>query len=533
MSTALTYGTMVLFAATLVNRMLSFYNQIILMKYIGPETIGLFQMTYPVYVLLLVLATVGLPVALTKRVAEEATLGLWGNVRQMIVAATVALAINGTIVTCLALFLPKLLFPEVIVDIRAESAYWALIPSILFVCFSSVIRAFCQGLQSMEPPAIASFMEQVIRILSGISLALFLLPLGIAWAAVGIALGITIGELFGLISIMLLAGPHLFARLKFFWKNINMTSSLTLRRAFFSLWPLAYPTAISRIITCLMITVDSILIPRSLHNSGMSLSEATSAFGSFNGGAAPLITIPTVFTIPLSISLVPGIAESWALRQMNAVKYRTIKALRLTSMMGWPVIVIILLIGEEISLLMFGLKGLGPSLRILALGALFLYIHQTTTGILQGMGRVAFPLVVTIVASAIRSITFIYLASIPYFGLQGVALAYTLSNMITATFHLAWFRVNLGLQWKEIMVIFKPGAAAVLMATMFYISARLLQDTDHNSLTRIVIPVVTSVFTYVVSLPLLGCIKGNEIKTLPGGAWLLKILWKKQKNTPK
>ncbi|QGG48269.1 putative polysaccharide biosynthesis protein [Heliorestis convoluta] len=519
MVTLLTYGALVLFVATVANRILAFFNQIVLMKYIGPETVGLFQMIFPIYILLLVLATAGIPVALTKKAAEEAAKGQWGNVRTYVIAALVSTVFMGTFVTIIAFFLPSFLFTEVVADVRAETAYLVLLPSILLIAISSVLRSFCQGLQSMEPTAIASFVEQVIRIVTGLTAALLLLPKGLEWAAAGVALGITLGELFGLLSLSFLSGPFLFRRLKTFWSHIHMPSTLSLRQAFFSLWPLAYPIAISRIITCLMLSVDAYLIPRTLQESGMSMAEATAAFGSFNGGAAPLVTIPTVFTIPLSISLIPGIAESWALQQRETVRYRTVKALRFTALVSWPIVAILFLAGGDIANLLFDLEGLGPSLRILAVGALFLYIHQTTTSILQGMGQVVFPLIVTVIASAVRAFAFIYLASSPDLGLEGVAWAYSISNFITALFHLAWFYHYLNISVHQWMFLFRPALGAILMMLSFYYLFGAMAE-DHSLLMRLMLASVPSTLLYLVSLPLLGCLTKDDLSSLPGLRWL-------------
>ncbi|WP_170291603.1 putative polysaccharide biosynthesis protein [Heliobacterium mobile] len=521
MATALTYGTVILFGATLLNRFLAFFNQIVMMKYIGPETVGLFQMIYPIYILLLVVATAGIPVALTKRVAEEAARGQWGNVRQMVSTSMVLLALGGVIITGAAAILPQYLFPGLVADRRAESAFWVLIPSIFFICLASGLRAFCQGMQSMEPPSLASMVEQVIRIASGLSLALWLLPRGIAYAAAGIALGITLGELFGLAALLWLSGPFLFQRLKRFWNNKSMPATFGRRFALRSLWPLAYPVASSRIIGCLMLTLDAFLIPRCLQLSGMTLSEATAAFGSLVGGLAPLITIPTVFTIPLSTSLVSGIAESWALRQTEAVRYRTVKALRLTAVIGWPCVGMILLVGDDVASSLFGIQGMSAPLHILTIGAFFLYIYSTTTGILQGMGQVMFPLVVTVITSALRIFLFIYVASLPLFGLKGIALGYTVTNLVTACLHVWWFRGKLGMSGSDLLHLLRPALAAVAMIGTFQIYLQVSSYLGYTSPFLSGLSGLLALLLYLLLLFPLGSLTREDLRTFPGGTLLV------------
>ena len=65
------YGTIVLVAANLFNRSIGFIYQIAMMRMIHPEGVGLFNIAYPIYVLMVVVASLGIPVAISKLVAEE------------------------------------------------------------------------------------------------------------------------------------------------------------------------------------------------------------------------------------------------------------------------------------------------------------------------------------------------------------------------------------------------------------------------------------------------------------------------------
>ncbi|MCW2278922.1 putative polysaccharide biosynthesis protein [Heliophilum fasciatum] len=513
MATTLAYGTVILFIATILNRGMAFYNQIALMKYVGAESIGLFQMVYPMYLFFLVVATAGLPFALTKRIAEESAHSQWGNVRRLMKVSTLVMATCGVLVTMGAVLIIPYLFPTWIVDVRAEAALWALLPSILIVCASSAVRSLCQGLQSMEPSAFGSLAEQVVRIASGLWLALWLLPRGPAWAAAGIALGITFGEFMGLIVITLLSGPFLFQRLAAFWRGFRMPTSLSHRAAWCTLWPLAYPIALSRMVLCLMFAVDAVLIPRVLQESGLTQAEATSAFGRFNGAAAPLISIPTVFTIPLSISLIPSISENYVLNQMETVKHRTLKAIRFTAIIGWPMVIMLFLLGDELCRRIFGITDLGSALSILAFGALFLYIQQTTTSILQGIGRVLFPLAVTTVAFFLRIFIFIYVASLPQFRLDGIAWAYTVSNGITAILHLLWFRYRLHWSWKALLPAVTPALGAVAFIIVFFLSSTFFSS---NSLVSLMASCLLGLLAYLLMLPWLGCLSIDDLRSFPG-----------------
>ena len=64
-------GALILFSASLIVKIFGFIFQIIIVRYIGTEAIGLYNMVFPLYMTLIVLTTAGLPPAISKMVAEQ------------------------------------------------------------------------------------------------------------------------------------------------------------------------------------------------------------------------------------------------------------------------------------------------------------------------------------------------------------------------------------------------------------------------------------------------------------------------------
>ena len=66
---------MVLTMAGIVVKILGGLNRILLSRLLGGEGIGLYQMAYPVYILLLSIIGAGIPIAVSIMIAEEAAKG--------------------------------------------------------------------------------------------------------------------------------------------------------------------------------------------------------------------------------------------------------------------------------------------------------------------------------------------------------------------------------------------------------------------------------------------------------------------------
>src|SRR6056297_903191 len=64
-------GAAILTAAGMAARVMGFVYRVILTRVIGAEGMGLYQMAYPIYTILLVVSRSGIPVAIAKLIADR------------------------------------------------------------------------------------------------------------------------------------------------------------------------------------------------------------------------------------------------------------------------------------------------------------------------------------------------------------------------------------------------------------------------------------------------------------------------------
>src|SRR5699024_11078778 len=63
-------GTLILIFAGMITRFLGFTNRLVVARFLGEEGVGLYMMALPTLFLVMTLTQIGLPVAISKRVAE-------------------------------------------------------------------------------------------------------------------------------------------------------------------------------------------------------------------------------------------------------------------------------------------------------------------------------------------------------------------------------------------------------------------------------------------------------------------------------
>src|SRR5690606_935407 len=137
-------------------------------------------------------------------------------------------------------------------------------------------------------------------------LAYTLLPRGLAVAAAGAMFGVTIGELCGLLVIVL---QYLHSRgtyRAFHTVRIGSGgSALRLVSSLKDLLRIAVPVTGSRLVGSASYFLESVMTMKALALAGVAAAAATAQYGSLQGMAIPVLLLPGVLTYSLSVSLIP------------------------------------------------------------------------------------------------------------------------------------------------------------------------------------------------------------------------------------
>jgi len=504
---AFVYGTMILLGANLFNRALAFIYQYFVMNLIGSEAYGLYQMVFPTYVMALVFTTAGLPLAVSKLVSEQAALGNRQTARKIFHVALGILLVSGLLVSILLFtFIPYLSGP-LFADPRVFPVFIICIPAIFIVAVSSAYRGYFQGLQEMKPTALAQVCEQITRVSVGLWLSLKLLPLGIEFGAIGLALGMVSGEVVGLQAILLF--HRFYKRKQSLVQKGKKPGVVEIGRRLFVL---GLPITAGRLVATGASTADSILIPQRLQAAGYSLREATSLYGQFGGAAFTLLTFPTVFTFSLATSLVPAISEALAHKHQGTIQYRTSEAIRITILVGTPFLIFLFFFASQLSEI-FKSPNAAGALSTLALAGIFFYLQSTTAGILQGLGHPQIPVMHSVAASLLKLIIIYYLTAIPSLGLIGTAWGYNFAFILTSSLNLMAIANKVGISFNINRMLLKPLTAAILMGGVMYFTKDNLRlgSASYQLLTEFCL----GISIYILTLFINKGLNKEDLKRLP------------------
>ncbi|MBO5775957.1 MAG: oligosaccharide flippase family protein, partial [Clostridia bacterium] len=160
---------------------------------LGAEGMGIYQLIFPVYSLILTTSSGALPLAISVLVSERIAQEEYGRARRLIKTSLTGLMVTGTALT-LALMLSGGWISELQGGDKASYGYIAIAPSILFVSGIAVMKGWFQGNANMVPTAISQITEAVVKLIVGLTLAYFLMQYGVEYAVSGALIGVSASE---------------------------------------------------------------------------------------------------------------------------------------------------------------------------------------------------------------------------------------------------------------------------------------------------------------------------------------------------
>lgn len=512
-------GAMILTLAGLMVKVIGSVNRILLSRLLGGEGIGLYQMAYPVYLLLLAISAAGIPVAISIIVAGFLAQKDYVNVRQVFrVSLRLMACVGAVLALCLVLAAGWLVEAGVITDARAYYSLIALTPAIFFATILASFRGYFQGHQLMTPPAVSQIVEQLIRVVTMVVLAYVLLPYGLEYAAAGAAFGAVPGSLTGLVVMgcfyryyrkqwQAAAGKLQAAAGKLQTPAGELVRSSALIKR---LLLLALPVSCANILVPVTSSIDVLLVPGRLIDSGLSVEQATAQFGYLAGMAQPLLLMATIPTMSLATSLVPAVSEAFALNKWQIIEQKAATAMKLCCLITVPASVGMWVLAQPISQLLYGTAKAGVAIMHSAPAICLLGLQQVTTGVLQGVGHTNLPMVNMLIGIVAKLIAVCQLTNAEY-GIAGAAWATNINFGVTALLNIiALYHFRISFSWLSIGKIIT--ASAVMGVAAVEVHALL---SGASPALATISAMLAAGISYIILLPLLGVLNRQELRQLP------------------
>ncbi len=499
-------GTLVLSAAAFINRILGFISGMYIARVLGAEGIGLLMMAHPLVPLVITITELGLPVAISKLVAEAHARGEREKVRRIL---HVSLAVTGVLslaLTTLSLLGSEWIASVLLTDQRAYYAMLAITPIAPIVAVSAVLKGYFRGMQQMKTIAASDVLEHTVQIAIVLALVHLLLPYGVAYAAAGAMAASVASEAISLLFLVI--SYKLYGESKLpgeTWRRHLKQG----RGSLGELLQIGLPTTGQGVVHSLYNTFQPLLITSSLALAGIGTALATKQFGLLAGYAFPLLFMPSFITQSLSTALIPAIGEAAANKNSLLIHERMNQAMNLGLLIGAPATIILYEWATPLTTLIYNAPEAGVLLKILAPMFFLHYFDAPLHAILLGLGRAKAMLVNYIVATAFRGISIFVLGS--QMGISGVAYGIGIGIVMQTLLNFLTISSSIGFYWS-IRPFVKVGICTMLMAIGGHWAYSYVDGQGVPELWCVITSIICALCIYLVALILTGTLNWKSTR---------------------
>lgn len=531
-------GAAVLGIAGLLVKVLGAVFRIPLGNLIGSGGMANYTPAYYVYNLFLILATSGIPVAISRMVSERASTGQYLEAHRVFklsrnLMMTIGICSFVIVFCCSDIFAALTGVPGTALAMKAIS------PALIFVPFMASYRGYFQGMQEMTPTAISQFFEQVFRVIVGLVLAYTFFnaaknsslytpeEAGAAGATLGAVAG-SIGGLLVMLIVYFRNRGKLKARIA--RKDAQNTAVHESRSALLKkIVLIAVPITIGAAIMPIVNLVDAAVVTNRLLASGWEQRLAEDLYGQLSAFCGSLINFPQVLTQAVSMSLVPLVAAAWKKKEMAYLQENVQMGLRMAWILGTPCAVGLFTLAEPILLLLYPTQresamSAASCLMVLSIGVVFLATIQTLTGVLQGVGKQMIPVRNLVIGVIVKIIVTWLLTGIRSINILGAATGTVTAYVIASILNIRAVTKYTGTKFDYVATIVKPFISSAVMGICTWGSYHLLYSLMDGSRIATLLAIVIAVIVYAIMIFVTKTVTKEEISRMPKGDKIVRIL---------
>lgn len=417
-------GTLILTFAGILSRFLGFYNRIFLTNLFGTRELGIYQMVFPVYMVIFSFCCQGIQTALTRQIARPDFNASAGH---CLLRHAVRLSFLLSVLCSLAIFfLAEPISYQLLHSAECVSCLKILTLAFPFVSVKGCLSGYFIGIQRSAETAWGQFIEQLAKICSVylLSVTIFSLTAPKAYFAVW---GIVAGELASCCLLLFCYLHHY----KLFLKSSSPDSDCASHPSRFyhrELLTDAIPLTINRLSLTGLQGLEAILIPHMLNLYLKNGDHALILYGTLTGMVLPCIMFPTTLTSSLATMLLPAISSEHKKEHSHALSGIIRKSVSFCLIIGVLSSLFLLFLGKWSGQFLFQSITAGELLFQFALLCPFIYLSTCLASIMNGLGLAGKNLLYSIISIAIRIACILML--VPQIGLTGYMWGMMLSYLL-------------------------------------------------------------------------------------------------------
>ena len=539
------HGAAILTVGVIIMKILGFFYKIPLGNILGDEGYSMFMGAYSIYYIFFTLATAGLPVALSRLVAEADANGRSKQEEKTFRVALATFTVIGLVFALIMFCFPQWLAAEYLENPDAAPSVRAMAPAILLVCIVSAYRGYCQGNGNMLPTTVDEVLEVFFKVVSGLVIAELVLhsfrpgdPMSLPMGSAGAIFGVSIGSAVSLAYMVIYKHRHYSVLSAPYTGGIDpndipgdndlVDPAMKIVKDILSI---GIPIATGACIMALLNSVDSKLCMNRLQSAArFSYREAKVLYGVY-GKAQTLFNLPAAFITPLTISIVPAISGALAKGDRKTAGVVSEDSMRISAFLAIPMGVGLAVLARPIMDVLY--PGSHPAgaglLQVMGIASFFVCLVLMENAILQASGREKLTMVTLITGGIIKIVINWFLVARRDINIYGAPVGTLCSYCAMAAMDYVFMCRTLDHRPRLLRVFSGPMAASALMGLtawgVYGLCQRALMGSHRiGTLIAMCAAIGAAVVVYLITAIVFKAVTKEDMKLIPGGEKIARIL---------
>ena len=535
------HGAAILTIGVIIMKLLGFIYKIPLGNILGDEGYSMFLSAYNIYNVFFALATAGLPVALSRLVAEADANGRVRQEEKTFRVARKTFFVIGLVFALILFLLPDWLAATYLENPDAASGIRAMAPAILLVCLVSAYRGYCQGNGNMIPTTVDEVLEVLFKVISGLILAALAMNRGLGrpTASAGAILGVSIGSVVSLLYMVVYkrrnydrlsapysAGVHDSKCAAGEEEGVDSTGTIIK-----NILSIGVPIAFGACIMAILNSIDSKLCMNRLQSAAdFSYYEAKVLYGVY-GKAQTLFNLPAAFITPLTVAIVPAISGAIARHAHGDAAKIGEDSVRISAVIGMPMGVGLTVLSTPIMNVLYpNSNEAGPGLlAVMGIASFFVCIVLMENAILQASGKEKLTMITMIVGGLVKIIVNWFLVARRDINIYGAPIGTLVSYITMTVMNYVFMCAMLEEKPHPLRIFARPLISSLIMGAsawaIYGLCSKVLGAADwKRTALGMLLAVMVAVVIYVVSVVALRAITKEDMKLIPGGEKIARLL---------
>ena len=538
---------------------------------------GLLGNAYEVYIPLFTLATAGFPIAVSRLISENIAKNRYNDVRRVHNISKPFFITMG--IVCFSLMVGiSFIYVGIIKSPYSIYSMMTLAPSIFFGCLVSIYRGYFEGQRNMFPTALSEVIEILTKVVVGLSLAYIVMKSGMSqytdtggffglsfssendamctllgFSVAAAISGISVGSLFSYLTLLIMSKRKKYVIPEEYYEN--SVDALSKRETFVNLVKTAVPIGLAAIVMALSSTVDTMVIQNVLYSMAENNREGllnqyrefhldnliplrptekdpieihTFLYGCY-GYALTIMQLVTTLTQAFGTSALPNVTGAYTKGDKKELKQSMETVLKLTMLVTFPSGFGLFALSYPILSIFYAGNSavIGAHvLRIMGLAVIVIAASTPICSILQAVGKIRTPLILYLIAMAVKVVLNYAFVSIVSINIIGATMGSFIAYLFVCVAGMTVLLKRTQVKFDFSKVVIKPllgGIVCAAAAWLSYFGLSLILPSPVATLFSI----ITAAVIYVICLVFMRTFTENDIEMLPKGKKIVTFLAKR------